>query len=187
MRITEGNDPLNVEAGIRGMFADYNENQALLKANTIPKGTRVYKDPKTDEYSKSKYKYSGYGTVYDIIPYNGMLAYQIKWDCGTRGGYTKDQFEVVDEAPIDECQCSAAFQKMAPAKNAKVVNFSNKKTLGKKDKYNKLGEKKTESYLRGYDAKIAGEKHRNPYNESVGRDFVLWERGYIQAGIDLNS
>lgn len=91
-------DPLNVEAGIKQMFADYNEGQDLLKNNPIPVGTRVYRNPEVDEYNLSKYKYSGYGTIYKVIPYNGMLAYQIEWDCGTKGGYTADQFNVLNES-----------------------------------------------------------------------------------------
>lgn len=47
---------------------------------------------------------------------------------------------------LEESECmasctSAEFQRMAPAKNARIIGMKKKKSLGKKDKYNTLGEK----------------------------------------------
>lgn len=45
---------------------------------------------------------------------------------------------------VDECTCSGEFQRLAPVgKNTKMVNLAKKQSLGKKDKYNRLGENKS--------------------------------------------
>lgn len=45
---------------------------------------------------------------------------------------------------VDECTCSGEFQRLAPVgKSTKMVNLAKKQSLGKKDKYNRLGENKS--------------------------------------------
>lgn len=45
---------------------------------------------------------------------------------------------------VDECTCSGEFQRLAPVgKSTKMVNLAKKQSLGKKDKYNRLGENRS--------------------------------------------
>ena len=48
---------------------------------------------------------------------------------------------LTESKQVDECTCSGEFQRLAPVgKNTKMVNLAKKQSLGKKDKYNRLGE-----------------------------------------------
>lgn len=51
---------------------------------------------------------------------------------------------LTESKQVDECTCSGEFQRLAPVgKNTKMVNLAKKQSLGKKDKYNRLGENKS--------------------------------------------
>ncbi len=51
---------------------------------------------------------------------------------------------LAESKQVDECTCSGEFQRLAPVgKNTKMVNLAKKQPLGKKDKYNRLGENRS--------------------------------------------
>lgn len=113
--------------------------------------------------------------LYSVNISTGELETPTCMECGAEisdfenyqyGGVCEDCYSYQDyeeEEDLDECctaNCtSAEFQRMAPGRNAKMIGMK-KRSLGKKDKYNTLGEKtlkekRTDSVFLKKAAKIA--------------------------------
>ena len=69
-------------------------------------------------------------------------------------------------------QTSAEFQRMAPASKKKLIIQTGRKSLGKKDKYNTLGERKNEAYT-GDRPKLSQTAYRDGYLAAKeDKDFI---------------